>query len=137
MNKNEVETDRQRVKKLLNSWDTHNEAAKFRNELRKMAWTAGLDNIGDFIESLFSTPEAVDDGVRPGNIHDLAKRMITDGFTGQGMKEQDKASDYILLAANNPRVEDELPPAGFAFWKAAKFKYDVFIARRNQGRATE
>ena len=71
------------------------------------------------------------------SIHELAKQMLKDDFVGQGMRETEKAEDYIYLAADNPDVEEELPEAGFAFWKAADFQYRIWKARRNRGASEE
>jgi hypothetical protein len=68
------------------------------------------------------------------SIHELAKTMLADGFVGQGMRDEKKAEDYILMAADNPNVEHELPPTGFKFWQAANFFFKVFKARRNFGK---
>jgi len=58
----------------------------------------------------------------------LARRMQRDGFKGQNMRDADRAAAYIAMAANNPCVEKELPPAGTAFWKSADFHYRMYKA---------
>jgi hypothetical protein len=66
-------------------------------------------------------------------IHELAKTMLDDGFTGQGMRNS-QAEDYILMAADNPNVERELPESGFKFWQSAAFYFKLFKARKKFGR---
>ena len=64
-------------------------------------------------------------------IHELARKMLADGFFGQGLANPAKAETYILLAADDPNVESTLPPSGFNFWRYAIWHYRVFKARRN------
>ena len=71
------------------------------------------------------------DGIR---IHELAKTMLIEGFVGQGMRDEKKAEDYILMAADNPNVEKELPASGFKFFEAAHFFFKVFKARKRFGK---
>jgi len=59
--------------------------------------------------------------------------MLAAGFAGQGMREQPKAEMYILLAADNPNVESELPEQGLRFWAACDFQYRVWQARQRLG----
>jgi len=67
------------------------------------------------------------------SIHELAKTMLSDGFVGQGLLNP-QAEDYILMAADNPNVENELPPSGFKFFQAAYYSYKVFKARKKFGK---
>jgi hypothetical protein len=46
------------------------------------------------------------------------------------MWHEEKAADYILMAADNPEVEGELPESGFNFWKAARFKFKLWKAKK-------
>jgi hypothetical protein len=55
-------------------------------------------------------------------IHELAKQMVSDGYVGQGLNNEEKAADYIVMAADDPNVEQVLPPSGFGFWKIAPRK---------------
>jgi hypothetical protein len=64
------------------------------------------------------------------SIHELAKQMMDDGYTGEGMNFKIKAFNYILLAADDPNVESELPESGFRFWGAARFQYKLWKARQ-------
>jgi hypothetical protein len=66
----------------------------------------------------------------PTSIHELAKIMMSEGFTGQGMRHEEKASDFIMMAAANPNVENELPESGFAFWRAARFRFQLWKAKK-------
>jgi hypothetical protein len=66
-------------------------------------------------------------------IHDLAKQMLAAGFTGQGLWDESKAQDYIIMAAANPEVEQELPPSGFGFWRACHHQFKIWKARRMLG----
>jgi hypothetical protein len=65
-------------------------------------------------------------------IHELAKLMIAEGFTGQGMRNK-KAADYICMAADNPDVENDLPQTGFSFWRFAEFYFRLWKARKKFG----
>ena len=67
------------------------------------------------------------------SIHELAKEMEAAGFTGQGMKNPEQAYSYIMMAADNPNVEAELPEPGLKFWKACLFQYRVWQARKKRG----
>lgn len=67
--------------------------------------------------------------VLPNNIHELAKVMVSEGFIGQGM-QNDQAGVYIFLAADNPDVERELPPNGLKFWKIARANFRLWRARK-------
>jgi len=67
------------------------------------------------------------------SIHMLAKEMEEGGFTGQGMKNPEQAHSYIMMAADNPNVEAELPEPGLKFWKACLFHYRVWQARKRRG----
>jgi hypothetical protein len=60
--------------------------------------------------------------------------MIEAGWYGQTMADPDVAENYILLAANNVSIANELPEAGFRFWRACKFQYDLDKARKKFGR---
>jgi hypothetical protein len=59
-----------------------------------------------------------------------ARKMVRDGFKGQGMRDIDRAWSYIRMAADNPRVMDELPESGTAFWKSASFHYRLWKAEK-------
>jgi len=67
------------------------------------------------------------------NIHELAKEMEAAGFTGQGMRTPEIAHNYIMMAAENPDIETELPEAGFRFWKACRFAFRVWQVRTKRG----
>lgn len=49
------------------------------------------------------------------------------------MRDEEKAADYIYMAADNPNVENELPESGVRFWKAAKHEFAVWRARKKFG----
>ena len=66
-------------------------------------------------------------------IHELAKLMIAEGFIGQGMRNEEKAADFIYMAADNPDVENELPETGFRFWRFAEFYFKRWKARKKFG----
>ena len=66
-------------------------------------------------------------------IHELAKEMLAQGYQGQGLWDEPKAQNYIILAAANPEVELELPPSGFNFWKACAFHFKIWKARKTLG----
>jgi hypothetical protein len=67
------------------------------------------------------------------SIHKLAKQMVSEGYFGQGLGNEERAEDYILLAAANPNVEEELPPKGFTFWKYCEWQHKVWKARKILG----
>src|SRR5262245_16033125 len=59
------------------------------------------------------------------DIHALANQMVKDGWFGGSMLDPGIAEDYILMAAANPNIANELPEAGLRFWRAAKFRYEL------------
>jgi hypothetical protein len=62
----------------------------------------------------------------PDMICVTARKCLRDGFRGQNMRDPDRAASYIKMAAANPRVMDELPESGMAFWKSASFNYRLW-----------
>ena len=68
------------------------------------------------------------------SIHDLAKTMLNAGFVGQGMRNPQRAEDYIMMAADNPNVENELPESGVRFFESAYFFFKLFKARKKFGK---
>lgn len=68
----------------------------------------------------------------PDMICVMARRCIRDGYTGQNMKDASRARTYIKMAAANPRVMDELPESGMAFWKSADFHFRMWKTERDQ-----
>jgi hypothetical protein len=70
--------------------------------------------------------------VRLFGIHDLANVMLDCGYTGEDL-ESPMAEDYIVLAAQDPDVESDLPERGFKFWKTARLKFQVWLARQERG----
>src|SRR5215831_20888852 len=60
------------------------------------------------------------------SVHTLANQMIAAGYTGQDLRDPQKALAYITLAAANVDVEHMLPPAGFDFWKTAYAKFALW-----------
>jgi hypothetical protein len=67
---------------------------------------------------------------RTCGIHELAKKMLAEGYRGQEMEDPERAEKYILLAAADPNVERGLPIRGFGFWDACHFNYRVWKARQ-------
>jgi len=67
------------------------------------------------------------------DIHALANRMVKDGWYGETMRDPATVMDYILLAASNPNIANELPETGLRFWRAAKFRYEADRARKMFG----
>ena len=59
-------------------------------------------------------------------VHTLANQMIAAGYTGQNLRDPQKALAYITLAACNADVEYMLPPAGFDFWRTAYTKFALW-----------
>jgi len=68
------------------------------------------------------------------DIHALANQMVKDGWFGGSMSDPGIAEDYILMAAANSNIANELPEAGLRFWRAAKFRYELDRARKMFGR---
>jgi hypothetical protein len=68
------------------------------------------------------------------DIHALANQMVKDGWFGGSMSDPGIAEDYILMAAANSNIANELPEAGLRFWRAAKFRYELDRARKKFGR---
>jgi hypothetical protein len=77
-------------------------------------------------KEVFFDNDDVDLSDEPDQTCILARRMKRDGFTGQNMRESERAAAYIEMAAENPRVEQELPESGRAFWKSADFHYRLW-----------
>jgi hypothetical protein len=121
-----------------------------RNEIinRQFA-TKPMPKLADYIldelmksKGIVGTVAQVDEGNLGNDLHEielgdnpdmicvLARRFKRDGFSGQGMRDQHRAAAYIGLAADNPRVMDELPPSGTAFWKSAEFHYRLWKQER-------
>src|SRR5262245_51641594 len=65
------------------------------------------------------------------DIHDLAKKMLADGYFGQNTFEPERTEDTILVAAHDPTVENWLPVKAYAFWEVLDYKYRVWKARRD------
>ena len=65
------------------------------------------------------------------DIHDLAKKMIADGYYGQNTFEPEKTEDAILVAAHDPTIMDWLPERVYAFWEVLDYRYRVWKARRD------
>ena len=68
------------------------------------------------------------------DIHALANQMVKDGWFGESMLDPGNAEDYILMAAANANIANELPEAGLRFWRACKFRYELDRARKMFGR---
>jgi hypothetical protein len=66
--------------------------------------------------------------------HVLANQMIKDGWFGDSMWEPETAEEYILMAAANPNIANELNPKGLKFWRAAKFRFEADMARKKFNR---
>jgi hypothetical protein len=52
------------------------------------------------------------------------------------MRDQPRAKAYIDMAASNPRVMDELPASGLAFWKSAEFHYRLWKVEQESAKAS-
>jgi hypothetical protein len=68
------------------------------------------------------------------DIYALANQMVKDEWFGGSMADPKIAEDYILMAAANSNIANELPEAGLRFWRAAKFRYELDRARKMFGR---
>jgi hypothetical protein len=55
-----------------------------------------------------------------------AREMLSVGYTGQNMRDPERAALYIQIAADTPNVEDDLPETGRSFWKSADFHYRIW-----------
>lgn len=109
---------------LLNKLGDTNSMASIRNELIGMAAAANFDkyHLGDYLAQLLKE-ELLNQVPERLGIHEWAGRMVAAGYHGQGMKDEDQARIYILMAAEDRNVENELPEAGIRFWKAAIFQF--------------
>ena len=144
-------TDSERLTILINNWANHNTAAQFRNELVLWAKEKGFDkyHVGEFVMSVFTGlpvsyrplqhVESIKDVHRAidvrgrGWVHALANDMVSQRFFGEDMDKPENARKYIILAADNPNVEDELPEEGWRFWRAAEFQFRMWKAERRLG----
>jgi hypothetical protein len=93
------------------------------------------EELGKMFDEVQQTSPPIPDGTDldeielsddPDHICVLARRLRRDGFEGQNMRDPARAAAYIGLAADNPRVMDELPASGLAFWKSAEFHYRLW-----------
>jgi hypothetical protein len=166
---------------LINEWDSAANAAKHRDDLRRMARefnfrrkdSTGYEiaDIGRFLVYAFAKNDVVraavaesqndkptmgpsgDDAKRvrgvvtvkyPPNddMHqfDWANLVIDHGFHNKeileryGIREAEKAMNYIAMAATNPDVADELPEDGVRFWRAVIHTFKAFMANKALGR---
>jgi hypothetical protein len=86
----------------------------------------GVERVEPIIRDHGNDLHEIDISDTPDMICTLARKMMRDGFKGQGMRDQERASAYIKMAAANPKVMDELPDSGHAFWKSAQFHYRMW-----------
>src|SRR5262245_60397593 len=68
------------------------------------------------------------------DLHALANEMMANNWYGESMWEPEQAEEYVLMAAANPNIANELPQAGLKFWRAAKFRYEADMARKKFNR---
>ena len=141
--------DRREVLDLLAKWNSDDllRSKRAKDTLRSMAHRHGykplaeLQNFVEFAILQAAEPDSDSDDEAPSkprefkggltfDPHTLAKTMLKEGFKADGMDYPEKAMDYILMAANNKNTIDELPPSGIAFWKAAEFRYRIFVAKK-------
>jgi len=131
-----IHEDRAKVINWLNIWPS-----RIQGDLLDMAKSYGYPrgSVGDFISALIlgkivpvtaAAPKLPYPEQRLG-IHELALEMVESGYLGQMMDDEERAKDYIYMAAHNPDVEDELPPRGFSFWRAAPVAFKRWKARRH------
>jgi hypothetical protein len=129
---------------LIRAIDQGNGASRHEIKRRQIERSSRGDPVGlvDFlIEELTKTrgPGADVAGINleddPDEICILARRQKRDGYRGQGMRDQQRAAGYIDLAAANPRVMEELPPQGQAFWKSCEFHYRLWKNETKTGEA--
>jgi hypothetical protein len=76
--------------------------------------------------------DGIDLSDNPDEICIMARQFLRAGFTGQNMRDSDRAHTYIGMAAQNPRVMDELPESGRAFYKSAEFNFRAWKFKREQ-----
>lgn len=128
---NHVQDDQTVARNLLNRFGDTNSMAAVRNELMGMAAEANYDrwHLGDYLAQLFIAPSPKPEQL---GVHDWARRMVAAGYHGQGMKDEEQARIYILMAAEDRNVEDDLPEAGFRFWKAAIFQFRYWSHRQQR-----
>src|SRR2546430_15489975 len=68
------------------------------------------------------------------DIHALANEMIKNGWFGDSMWEPETAEEYILMAAANQNITNELNQKGLKFWRAARFRFEADMARKKFNR---
>jgi hypothetical protein len=49
------------------------------------------------------------------------------------MRVPQQAHNYIMMAADNPNVEAELPEPGLKFWKACWMAFSAWKSRKKRG----
>jgi hypothetical protein len=94
--------------------------------LTELMKTRGVERTQPVVPDAGNDLAEIDISDDPDMICTTARKMVRDGFKGQGMRDTDRAHAYIRMAADNPRVMDELPESGTAFWKSASFHYRLW-----------
>jgi hypothetical protein len=120
---NEIHVSKLSLAVLLNRAIHQRNAASCHEIERRQLAQGGRLKLEDYLLSELTRARGGTRHDDEQGIYELANEMIEEGFLGQGMRDEENASDYIKMAADNPSVEDELPESGFAFWKSAKFHY--------------
>jgi hypothetical protein len=98
--------------------------------LAELMKTRGVERHEPVVPDAGNDLAEIDISDEPDMICTTARKMERDGFTGQNMRDPDRAKSYIRMAADNPRVMDELPESGMAFWKSASFHYRLWKAEK-------
>jgi hypothetical protein len=134
------------VKELIKHWNNSQTPAIPREELRKLAKSAGLA-VEDYIEAVFtgnsqSLLSDLEYGFDPNLFpwRALACECIAEGYLGKDMQGDAKQTEVRIRAMASGRVDEhDLNQGGIGFWKAVKSHFAWFLTERdmdkNQGEA--
>jgi hypothetical protein len=96
--------------------------------LAELMKSRGVERAQPVVQDSGNDLAEIDISDDPDMICVMARKCLRDGFSGQNMRDPDRAKSYIKMAADNPRVMDELPDSGMAFWKSASFNYRLWMS---------
>ena len=124
------------VKSLINNWNKSNDAAVYRNQLRKMA------NGQDLADYIFAVADGTAEQVHPLEkstqeetnsntpLRDYAKHILRLGYNAEHMTDKENAMRWIKSMAAGYQDEHDLNEEGLRFWKAVKSKVGLWMIDR-------
>jgi hypothetical protein len=127
------------VKELIKHWNNSQTPAIPREELRKLAKSAGLA-VEDYIEAVFSGSSPVKSGnnwidpeLFPWRV--LAQECIDNGYLGADMRGDPKETEIRIRAMASGRIDEhDLNQGGIGFWKTVKSHFAWFLTERDMNK---